>query len=451
MSKMFFNILLFAIEIIVAEILFTYRLKKRQCFLQRAAIWIGVTLASTVVCGFFPSEVLENAIFSSLIFLGIFLVTLFLLYFCYKESWINILFCGIAAYTTQHFAFQVSNLVTTIALGAENPILGMYSGGQMIDLFAGDLQSLFWALVYLFCFYVTYTLFYFFYAKKISQSSNLEVKNTSLLLLVVVGLLVEIVLNSVFIYATKTRTQIINITICIYNCLCCILLLSMQFGLIKTKKLENELDFTKQLMAQQAENYKANKENIDLINMKCHDMRHQIREIGKNKALSQETIAEMEKTINLYDSTVKTGNEVLDTILTAKSLSCAKNGISLSCVADGKQLSFMKDEELYSLFGNALDNAIEAVMKIERAEERIIGLNLYTVGNFIALNVYNTFAGEVEFEEGLPRTTKGDSNYHGFGIKSIKYIVEKYAGTVSVSVEEGIFDLKILFPISANK
>ena len=101
----------------------------------------------------------------------------------------------------------------------------------------------------------------------------------------------------------------------------------------------------------------------------------------------------MEKTINLYDSTVKTGNEVLDTILTAKSLSCTKNGISLSCVADGKQLSFMKDEELYSLFGNALDNAIEAVMKIERAEERIIGLNLYTVGNFIALNVYNTFAG----------------------------------------------------------
>lgn len=451
MSKMFFNILLFAIEIIVAEILFTYRLKKRQHFLQRAAVWIGVTLACTLVCGFLPSEVLENAIFSSLIFLGIFLLTLLLLYFCYKESWINILFCGIAAYTTQHFAFQVSNLVTTIALGAENPILGMYSGGQMIDLFAGDLQSLFWALVYLFCFYVTYTLFYLFYAKKISQSSNLEVKNTSLLLLVVVGLLVEIVLNSVFIYATKTRTQIISITICIYNCLCCILLLSMQFGLIQTKKLENELDFTKQLMAQQAENYKANKENIDLINMKCHDMRHQIREIGKNKALSQETIAEMEKTINLYDSTVKTGNEVLDTILTAKSLSCTKNGISLSCVADGKQLSFMKDEELYSLFGNALDNAIEAVMKIERAEERIIGLNLYTVGNFIALNVYNTFAGEVEFEEGLPRTTKGDSNYHGFGIKSIKYIVEKYAGTVSVSVEEGIFDLKILFPISANK
>ena len=57
----------------------------------------------------------------------------------------------------------------------------------------------------------------------------------------------------------------------------------------------------------------------------------------------------------------------------------------------------------------------------------------------------------MEFEEGLPRTTKDVSNYHGFGIKSIKYIVEKYAGTVSVSVEQGIFDLKILFPISANK
>lgn len=448
---MFFNYILFAIEIIVAELLFAKSLKMQNKFWLRILIWIGTTLVFAVICGFFPDIILKNAICSSLIFFCIFAVSLVMLYFCYKEPWINILFCGIAAYASQHFAFQISNMIFTIAQGVENQISGMYRVDQSMQ-FTVDLVSFFWILIYAFCFFVTYVLFYFIFAKRIKKAQKLEVKSTSLLLLTGAGLLVEIVLNSFVIYSSEIKTQYISVMFSLYSCLCCLFLLSMQFGLIKTKNLENELDFVKRLMAQQTENYLQNKENVELINMKCHDMRHQIREIGKNKFISQDAIDEIEKTIHLYDSAIKTGNEVLDTILTAKSLICAQNGIALSCVADGKLLSFMTDEELYSLYGNILDNAIEAVMKIDVPEKRIIGISLYSVNDFISFNVYNSYKAELQFEEGLPKTTKKDVDNHGYGIKSVKYIAEKYGGTVSVASDGGIFDLRILFhvPIKDN-
>ena len=72
----------------------------------------------------------------------------------------------------------------------------------------------------------------------------------------------------------------------------------------------------------------------------------------------------MEQEIRSYEAQNKTGNEVLDTILTSKSLYCQQHGITLTCVADGAALDFMDTMDLCSLFGNALDNAIEGTAKV---------------------------------------------------------------------------------------
>lgn len=82
----------------------------------------------------------------------------------------------------------------------------------------------------------------------------------------------------------------------------------------------------------------------------------------------------MEQEIRSYEAQNKTGNEVLDTILTSKSLYCQQHGITLTCVADGAALDFMDTMDLCSLFGNALDNAIESVEKLPDSEQRLIHL-----------------------------------------------------------------------------
>lgn len=50
----------------------------------------------------------------------------------------------------------------------------------------------------------------------------------------------------------------------------------------------------------------------------------------------------------------------------------------------------------------------------------------------------------------MPATTKSDKKNHGFGLKSIRYSVEKYGGSVSVDMEKNWFELKILIPQGAR-
>lgn len=67
-----------------------------------------------------------------------------------------------------------------------------------------------------------------------------------------------------------------------------------------------------------------------------------------NENLKKEVVNEMASAIEIYDSSIKTGNKVLDTILTEKSLSCSQNKIKLSCLVDGEDLNFISEIDLFT-------------------------------------------------------------------------------------------------------
>lgn len=228
----------------------------------------------------------------------------------------------------------------------------------------------------------------------------------------------------------------------------CITILYMQNALFQKSAMRQELDAMNLLWRQQKEQYELSKENIALINRKCHDLKHQIaaiRAMGSSEE-QEKYIGELQKSLSIYDSTVRTGNEVLDTILTEKSLYCEANGIRIHCVADGKQLAFIDPVDLYTIMGNALDNAIESVQHIAEQDKRIIDVLVYVKQKFLVINIANPVEHEVRFVNGMPVTTKEKNGYHGFGTKSIRHTAEKYSGHTSFSVENGCFVVKILFP-----
>ena len=439
LSNLFFYKMLFAAEVLVAEFRFTFRLKKRGRFPLRFALCAA---ACMVIAAFFPVGP-QTFWYSSFMFLCIFGGTFVALIVCYEEPIVNILFCGMAAYSTQHFSYGLANMALSLVMRARSPLNGMYDNGTINFGLNGETALI--ALLYSICYFVSYWLLYALFARRIKKGSNMKIRNGSLLVLMGIGLLIDIVLNSVVTYA-ENLSMLIDVVYNVTNMLCCFLLLYCQFSLLQSKEKEDELDFVNRMRHQEKEQYAISKETIDLINMKCHDMRHQIREIGRNKSFPADVIREMESTISIYDSMVKTGNETLDVILTEKSLRCNKSGIVLTCVADGALLGFMSATDLYSLFGNALDNAIEAAEKVSDPERRVVGLKINKAKGMVSVNVKNSFEGTLDFDEhGHPKTTKEDSAYHGYGIKSIAYIVEKYGGNLSIAVKENVFNLNILF------
>ena len=144
-----------------------------------------------------------------------------------------------------------------------------------------------------------------------------------------------------------------------------------------------------------------------------------------------------------------TGNAALDVILTEKMLSCNQSGIKLGCIADGKSLDFMREDDVYSLFGNLIDNAIEAVSQLDE-KKRVIGFKVRAVENLLSVNVHNYYEKPITFVGGIPQTTKADKKYHGYGMKSIQYICRKYGGDLSINAENNVFNINILFSLDPN-
>ncbi len=203
------------------------------------------------------------------------------------------------------------------------------------------------------------------------------------------------------------------------------------------------------LRRQLQEQYEFSKENIDIINQKCHDLKHQIAALRlvRDRREQDAGLEEIERSVLIYDAVSKTGNEVLDTVLTEKSLLCERAHISWTCMAQGKLLDFMSPVDIYTLFGNALDNAVEGSCTVRDMARRSVAVTVLNRHGAAFIQIENYFDGALTMENGLPHTTKADERSHGFGIKSIQSITERYGGTMNISTEDGIFLLSVLIPI----
>lgn len=224
----------------------------------------------------------------------------------------------------------------------------------------------------------------------------------------------------------------------------------IQCGELRVRK---ELEAVQNVLQNQYVQYKQSRESIELINYKYHDLKHQIAVLRSEEdpGKREEFLNRMEDEIKQYEAQNKTGNKVLDTVLTTKSLYCNKHGITFTCVADGTLLEFMDVMDICSIFGNALDNAIECELKIPEKEKRLIHVTVSKQKNFLILRFENYYEEELRYKEGSLVTTKKEKEYHGYGLKSIRYTVNKYEGAVTIDADNNWFELKILIPIREGK
>lgn len=221
-----------------------------------------------------------------------------------------------------------------------------------------------------------------------------------------------------------------------------------QYYLYQMNALQYERDLTNQLLKEKSEQYEFNRENIEFIQRKCHDLKRQLRALelageDERKAVLEET----RRAAEFYDATVHTGHEVIDTLLTEKNLLCVNRGIQLSCAVSVRGVGSIGTVDLYTMLSNALDNAIESAEQLDEPEMKTIRFSLAQRGQMLCIEVENYYAGTVELRGGLPVTSKADAANHGIGVRSIRTLAQRYGGDIAITTEDQTFLLQIVIPL----
>lgn len=349
---------------------------------------------------------------------------------CFRGDIWSVLFCVTAGYCMQHVAKTVSYILET--------------------LFSVDSDHA-QAIVLVLVSAAIYAALYFFVIKR-KKVRDISVDNAMQILVALI-----VMVASIFIYLIAQRLSltcsqplVMSTLIQLFSMIIAGLAFSIEFGLLSNRRLMDERDTMKRLLEKENEQYRIDQERIEVINVKCHDIKHHLALLRDMKESEEKKkyVGELEQAVLFFENNVKTGNKTLDMLLAEKMLLCEQNHIRLSCMADGRSLNFMDGLDIYSLFGNAINNAIESVRGIEDEQKRIITLKVNVKNKFLCINIENYYEHEIVLEDGLPQTTKGDKAWHGFGMRSIRHTVEKYGGNLVVDTKDNIFSLGIYIPLS---
>ncbi len=199
-------------------------------------------------------------------------------------------------------------------------------------------------------------------------------------------------------------------------------------------------------LREQYQRYQIKAESSELIMQKCHDLQKHLRlfQETNNQGYLDDYQAELKATIDACDTVYETGNAILDTVLSEAARKCRVDNISLICMADGSLVDFIQPVDISSIFGNALENAIESTRGLTAPEKKIIHLKIFQEKYLLMIRVENYYEHEIKWQDGQLVTGKEDRANHGYGLKSIRYTVEKYHGSVKVEAEDGKFTLAIL-------
>jgi sensor histidine kinase regulating citrate/malate metabolism len=200
-----------------------------------------------------------------------------------------------------------------------------------------------------------------------------------------------------------------------------------------------------ELQKQDSKQQVIRKENYESIALRYHDLSKQLAllEMEENSQAKQQLIQEVKGELDNFSALVQTGNKALDIVLTDKKMVCLKNEIKLFSKVNEHVLDFMDEVDVYTIFSNLFDNAIES-LKDEDKENKIIKLNIHQKGSIISIDCQNYTSKDIVFRNNMPQTSKDNKEFHGYGTLSIKKAVKKYHGSVVYRLENSIFHAYII-------
>ena len=320
------------------------------------------------------------------------------------------LFCCSAGYTIQNLASGATELVWVLVGG----------GSPTSDGFHTPLRF----AISLACTAVVYLAAYLLITRYLHREGLERIEDRRMLLLVVMTIFViigfDVVIKWLVEQGIATGAMVL---LRVFHGLACSFTLLTGFELLVRRRVEAERDTLTQVLAEHERQYEAARDNIDAINARVHDIRHAVSRLADDGGVDRTVIRDLIRTVEVYDSKVRTGNEALDTALTEQRLRFERAGVSLACVADGTALSFMAPADTYTLFSSLL----EAVLETRPASASLV------VRQALGSTSVHVEGSGVVCEGTLPQQARD--------------VVGRYQGTVSAANRDGSFHVNALFPL----
>lgn len=410
-------------EILIAEGMFAVHLKRRKNFALRIILCLGVFLAVTIFLSFIINKVFCLPLI-------IFVLSVFIYPVCFDAKFTDILFCCVASEIIQNLAYNV---------GMETAFIVGVGTDLALNPLMAAVQVPVYAAVHVAC--------YFICAKRIIGVESFGLERMPMLVLTSIIVVINYFLKEYVMAFDKMNVPLWQI---VFIC-CNILSLFLLFGLFERSQLKEENAIMEQLLVKESKQYEISKKTIELINLKCHDLKHQLSVLMRDEKPNLEELKEIRDAINVYDHIPKTGNSALDVVLSEKMILCEQAYIHVNYMVDGECLSNVSPVDIASLYGNAIDNAMNFLTSVEDEKKRVISIKTFMRCGFIVIHIENFCDKMLKMANGLPITTSHDNDNHGFGLKSIKHIVEKYGGAMVISVGNNLFSLDITLKLAINK
>lgn len=198
------------------------------------------------------------------------------------------------------------------------------------------------------------------------------------------------------------------------------------------------------LIEKEKQQYEAFMRNADEMRSQLHDLKYLVKALSSQpNCVNDDKIKDI---VEAFNSKFNTGNRMLDIILEDNEKMFRQKGIEFMCLTGDCKIDFIESYDLYSLLGNAFDNAAEYLSKITDTAKRWVSFMIKNINNFICIEISNYYEGDEDVYVGM-LTTKTDGDLHGFGIKNMKKITEKYNGSFSVSASDGAFYINCTIPL----
>lgn len=432
--SMFFS---FTTEIIVAVIMFMpKRLKFRNLAPLRIVLGFLISYGVSIAMLFLVINTQWNVWINILIYVVMIIAIVLSFWLVYDMKFNEIIIVSSVAYGIQHIAYQACVLILDTGLKKE-----MYSIMSPENV----------NLVYNLVIYAVRIIVYvgaFFTLVKIFRKNAKFILNTWLMIIIAAYVVLFLIIVNAFVsnYIFYWQKEMKGIMAAVMLTLT-VLLEILVIGIYKFVEGKQNLLLIESTLENNVQQHEMTEQNINFINMKCHDLRKIVRKLKQKKnEITDEDLDQIEEALRLYDVGVKTGNQSLDVLIQDKMLYCKSRNIELTTLINGKVFENFDQGNTYSLFMNIIDNAIEAVERLDDPQKKVISIVASDYKGAILIEETNYFKGKINIRNnGTIETTNKDKKFHGFGTKSIAYIVNKYNGKVLYSTEEDVFKLKIVF------